>query len=739
MTHPAPECQYTLSIQGMTCAACAARIERLFKRLPDVESATVSLANERAQVQFSQPHSAQILLDTLQKAGFSGAVFHAEQSREPSAEASSAPTVWPVFWALLLAFPLIFNMIAMWLGWHWMLPAWLQCALATPVQCALGARFYRAAWQALKTGGSNMDQLVVLGTTAGYGLSLYLWWQAPPDAMPHLYFESSAVVIALVLLGKYLEARARRQTGEALRALEALRPTLATRWQSGEEQRIPIQEVQKGDCLRVRPGERIPVDGLVLEGESQADEALISGESLPVMKAPGAGVTGGTLNGDGVLLIRATAVGRGSLLSCIIEAVEHAQAAKPPVQRLVDRISQFFVPAVVVLALCTGIGWWWAGAALETALLNAVSVLVIACPCALGLATPAAIMAGTGVAARHGILIRDAAVLENAPRVTQVAFDKTGTLTSGRPQVTECFAPDGNADGVLQTAGALQQGSEHPLARAVLQECQARGLSVVAATQVRALPGCGIQGQVDGQSVLLASTRYLDTLGVNRHAFDAISTDWQAQGYSISWLLDTTAEPFIRGVLAFGDALHPGAVQAVAALNMRGVRVSVLSGDNVGSVARVARAVHADEHHAEQLPTDKLAMINAWRAGGTVVAMVGDGLNDAPALAAADVGIAMGSGTDVAMHTAAITLLRSDPRLVSAALDICQRTLRRIRQNLFWAFAYNVIGIPLAAFGLLNPMVAGAAMALSSVCVVSNALLLRYWRPVIEKPLNQTR
>lgn len=739
MTHPAPECQYTLSIHGMTCAACAARIERLFKRLPDVESATVSLANERAQVQFSQPHSAQILLDTLQKAGFSGAVFHAEQPRGLPAEGSSAPAVWPVLAALFLAFPLVFNMIAMWLGWPWMLPAWLQCALATPVQGVFGARFYRAAWQALKTGGSNMDQLVVLGTTAGYGVSLYLWWQAPPDAMPHLYFESSAVVIALVLLGKYLEARARRQTGEALRALEALRPTLATRWQSGEEQRIPIQEVQKGDCLRVRPGERIPVDGLVLEGESQADEALISGESLPVMKAPGAGVTGGTLNGDGVLLIRATAVGRGSLLSRIIEAVEHAQAAKPPVQRLVDRISQFFVPAVVALALCTGIGWWWAGAALETALLNAVSVLVIACPCALGLATPAAIMAGTGVAARHGILIRDAAVLENAPRVTQVAFDKTGTLTSGRPQVTECFAPDGNADGVLQTAGALQQGSEHPLARAVLQECQTRGLSVVAATQARALPGCGIQGWVDGQSVLLASTRYLDTLGVNRHAFDAISTDWQTQGYSISWLLDTSATPFIKGVLAFGDALHPGAVQAVVALKARAVRVSVLSGDNVGSVARVARAVHADEHHAEQLPTDKLAMINAWRAGGTVVAMVGDGLNDAPALAAADVGIAMGSGTDVAMHTAAITLLRSDPRLVSAALDICQRTLRRIRQNLFWAFAYNVIGIPLAAFGLLNPMVAGAAMALSSVCVVSNALLLRYWRPVIEKPLNQTR
>lgn len=729
MTHPAPECQYTLSIHGMTCAACAARIERLFKRLPDVESATVSLANERAQVQFSQPHSAQILLDTLQKAGFSGAVFHAEQPRGLPAEGSSAPAVWPVLAALFLAFPLVFNMIAMWLGWPWMLPAWLQCALATPVQGVFGARFYRAAWQAFKTGGSNMDQLVVLGTTAGYGVSLYLWWQAPPDAMPHLYFESSAVVIALVLLGKYLEARARRQTGEALRALEALRPTLATRWQSGEERRIPIQAVQTGDCLRVRPGERIPVDGLVLEGESQADEALISGESLPVMKAPGASVTGGTLNGDGVLLIRATAVGRGSVLSRIIDAVEHAQAAKPPVQRLVDRISQFFVPTVVALALCTGIGWWWADAALETALLNAVSVLVIACPCALGLATPAAIMAGTGVAARHGILIRDAAVLERAPRVTQVAFDKTGTLTSGQPQVTQCFAADGNTDSLLQTAGALQQGSEHPLARAVLQACQARGVSVVAATHVRALPGCGIEGQVDGQSVLLASTRYLDTLGVNRHAFDAISTDWQAQGYSISWLLDTSATPFIKGVLAFGDALHPGAVQAVVALKARAVRVSVLSGDNAGSVARVARAVNADEQHAEQLPADKLAMINVWRAQGVVVAMVGDGLNDAPALAAADVGIAMGSGTDVAMHTAAITLLRSDPRLVSAALDICQRTLRRIRQNLFWAFAYNVIGIPLAAFGLLNPMVAGAAMALSSVCVVGNALLLRYWRP----------
>lgn len=729
MTQPAFDSHYTLRIQGMTCAACAARIERLFKRLPAIESATVSLANERAQVQFSHPNDPQILLNTLQKAGFSGEVLYPEQPQTSAPEPSKGPAGWMVIVALLLALPLVATMLADWFGVHWMLPAALQCALATPVQFGFGARFYRAGWLALRTGGSNMDQLVALGTSAGYGLSLYLWWHAPTDAMPHLYFESSAVVIALVMLGKYLEARARRQAGEAIRALEALRPERANRWCDGQVESVPLTELRQGDCIVVLPAERLPVDGLVLEGESQTDEALITGESLPVTKTVGDSVTGGTLNGEGRLLVQVTALGRGSLLSRIIESVETAQAAKPPVQRLVDQISQIFVPVVVGISLLTGLGWWWVGAGLEAALLNAVSVLVIACPCALGLATPAAIMVGTGVAARHGILIRDAVVLERAPHITHVAFDKTGTLTSGQPRLLHWRANDDDACHLLQMAGALQQGSEHPLARAVLAECAAQSISLPVVVRVKALAGRGVQGEINGQSLVLASTRYLTELKANKDFFAKQAEFWQRQGYSVAWLIALADSPQVLGVLAFGDALHEGAATAVAELQQQRRRVCVLSGDNAGSVARVAEQLGVDEWHAEQLPDNKLAAIQAWKNQGALVAMVGDGLNDAPALAAADVGIAMGSGTDVAMHAAAITLLRSDPRLVPASLEICQRTFNRIRQNLFWAFAYNVVGLPLAAFGFLNPMIAGAAMALSSACVVGNALLLRRWRP----------
>jgi Cu+-exporting ATPase len=479
----------------------------------------------------------------------------------------------------------------------------------------------------------------------------------------------------------------------------------------------------------VKPGERFPVDGEVVEGESQADEALISGESLPVNKAPGDRITGGAINGEGRLLVRTTALGGETVLARIIRLVEDAQAAKAPIQKLVDKVSQVFVPAVLVIAVFTVIGWLLAGAPAEMALINAVAVLVIACPCALGLATPAAIMAGTGVAARHGILIKDAEALEVAHAVTAVAFDKTGTLTSGKPQIIHLHAVDGDEAALLRRAGALQRGSEHPLARAVLERCEALGLQVPDVQQSQSLTGRGIAGNLDGQQLALGNRRMLEEIGLQPGTLADTATAWEAEGRTLSWLVESAPQPRVLGLFAFGDSLKDGAAEAIAALNARHIRSHLITGDNRGSARVVAEALHIDDVHAEVLPADKAATVAALKQGGAVVAMVGDGINDAPALAAADVGIAMGGGTDVAMHAAGITLMRGDPRLVPAALEIARRTYRKIQQNLFWAFIYNLVGIPLAAFGYLSPVVAGAAMALSSVSVVSNALLLKTWKP----------
>src|SRR3990167_3045975 len=511
--------------------------------------------------------------------------------------------------------------------------------------------------------------------------------------MPHLYFEAAAVIISLILLGKYLESRAKRQTSSAIRALQALRPERALRLRDGVEEWVALGELQLGETIVVKPGERFPVDGLVREGQSHADEALISGESLPQPKQPGDSVTAGAINGEGRLLVETTALGAETVLSRIIRLVEDAQAAKAPIQKLVDKVSQVFVPSVLLIALATLLGWLLLGVGIETSLLNAVAVLVIACPCALGLATPTAIMAGTGVAARHGILIKDAEALEVAHSVTLVAFDKTGTLTSGAPRIAHLRAVDGpdteHSTQLLQLAGALQRGSEHPLAKAVLDQCTEQQLSLAEVSNSKALAGRGIAGQIGQRQLALGNKRLLE-------------------------------EHFLHH-----DAL---ATEAIAALTAQGIASHLISGDNPGSVKAVAAALGISAAHAEVLPADKAAIISELKKNA-VVAMVGDGINDAPALAAADVGIAMGSGTDVAMHAAGITLMRGDPRLVADALDISRRTYNKIRQNLFWAFAYNLVGIPLAAAGLLNPILAGAAMALSSVSVVSNALLLKTWKP----------
>ncbi|HQY38276.1 MAG TPA: copper-translocating P-type ATPase, partial [Giesbergeria sp.] len=634
--------------------------------------------------------------------------------------------------------PLVLPMVGDLFGQHWMLPAWVQFVLATPVQFILGARFYKAGWAAAKALSGNMDLLVAIGTSAGWGLSMWLWLTAMPGHAPHLYFEASAVVVTLVLLGKWLEARAKHQTTAAIRALHGLRPDVAHLVGKSGEVDVPVAEVMVGDRLVVRPGERLPVDGTLLEGDTQVDESMLTGEPLPVTKEVGALLTGGSINGDGRIVLQVRAVGAETVLSKIIRLVEDAQAAKAPIQRLVDKVANVFVPVVLLIALATLLGWLWAGVGAEVALIRAVAVLVIACPCALGLATPAAIMAGTGVAAEHGILIKDAQALELAHKVDTVAFDKTGTLTVGQPRLTAFHVEPGEEDAaVLAAVAAVQSGSEHPLARAVVQSAQDRGLAMAEPIGVRAVPGRGTEGEVAGRSYLVGSLRWMDELGVDLGALGERAQQLQDEGATVSAVAERSAQGLVvRALMAFGDEPKPGAREALAQLRAKGLRTVMISGDNKGAAEAMARRLglnpDAGEVMAEVLPGDKAAAVRALQQGSDgahrTVAMVGDGVNDAPALAAADVGMAMGNGTDVAMHAAGITLMRGDPLLVAAALDISHRTVLKIRQNLFWAFAYNVAGIPLAALGYLSPVVAGAAMALSSVSVMTNALLLKRWR-----------
>jgi Cu+-exporting ATPase len=690
-----------LKISGMSCASCVGRVEKTMKRQPGVLGAEVNLAAETARVSLQDDARAEPLLAALAKAGYPAALDG--PLRTPWGQ-----TGWPVLIGVLLSLPLVAPML---LGHGAMLPGWWQLALAAPVQFVLGARFYATGWRALRDGSGNMDLLVALGTSAAFGLSLFELWRGQEHA---LYFESAAVVITLVLVGKWLEARAKRGTGEAIRALARLQPETARVLREGAEQELPIAALRVGDLVRVRPGERLPVDGVVTQGHSAVDEALITGESLPVAKAEGDAVTGGAVNGEGLLTVRCTALGAESRLARIARFVEDAQGAKPPIQQLVDRVSAVFVPVVVGLALLTLLGWGFARGDWAQALLHAVAVLVIACPCALGLATPAALMAGMGAAARHGILIKDAQALELARGLDVVAFDKTGTLTEGRPRLVAHSAP-------LALAATLQAGSEHPLARAV---CDAAP-GVPPAQALQAVPGRGVRGEVDGQPLALGSTAWLASLGVALPD-EAAAEAQRRQGHSLSWLAQLGEAPRVLGWLAFGDEIKPAAAEAVAALHALGVRTVLISGDHRAAAEAVAHRLGITEVHAEVLPEDKARVVAQLRGAGRV-GMVGDGLNDAPALAAADVGLAMSTGTEVAMAAAGITLMRGDPRLVAAAIELSRRTVAKIRQNLFWAMAYNVVGIPLAALGLLSPVFAGAAMALSSVSVVCNALLLTRW------------
>lgn len=725
-----------LDIEGMSCASCVFRVETALKQVSGVADATVNLATETARVDIpealSPEASSQLLLDlekAVNAAGYKSR-FHTvnERDRDALQQTKSKRDRRDVVIAALLTLPLILPMLVAPFGWDVMLPGWLQLVLATPVQFWFGARFYRAAWGALRARTGNMDLLVAIGTTSAFFLSLCELLLHPSiiTEATHetpLYFESSAVVITLVLFGKWLESKAKHQTTDAIKNLESLRPEKARLIQDQREQFVSLDAIKKGHIVKVIAGEIIPVDGVIVEGHAHINEALITGESVPKHKSVGHNVIGGSINLDGALMVETAVINSKSVLAQIIETVENAQTKKAPIQRLVDSVAAVFVPAVLMIAFVTFAAWLIKDQDFAIATIHAVSVLVIACPCALGLATPTAIMVGTGRAAKEGILIKDGEALELAHRIRLVAFDKTGTVTEGTPTLSRATGVEGS-DNWIQIAASLQSSSEHPLAKAVTDYADVKHLDHSPATAISIVPGRGLRGVVAEKTYIIGNKQLMQEHDIFTNV-PAVADDDLNQ--TISWIAEIAPEKRLLGNFVFLDPIKPTAKEAVATLKKIGVDVALISGDNEGTTARIAGALGIADFRFEVLPKDKADAIASFQSKNSngMVAMVGDGINDAPALAQADIGIAMGSGTDIAMQAAGITLMRPDPLLVATAIEISKRTYTKIKQNLFWAFIYNIIGIPLAATGHLSPAVAGAAMAFSSVSVVANSLLLK--------------
>ncbi len=721
-----PEQVIKLSIDGMTCASCVARVEKAVAKVPGVSAVSVNLADETARVTVGAIGAAEIVR-AVSKTGFGARVIENVEAFGAGEDAKVALRLRRdiINLALAAAFtvPLWAQMVGGFLGADWMLPGGVQLVLASIVQFGGGWRFYSPAYKALRAGSGNMDLLVVMGTLAAWSLSA--WRVASPAMDVHLYFEAAATVITLILFGRFLESRAKRGTTGAIRALMKLRPqTARVLTDDGSEVELPASAVKSGDIVVIRPGERVPVDGEVVHGASSMDESLLTGESLPVCKTVGDSVTGGAINGEGLVRVRATRVGQDSVLSGIIQLIQNAQASKAPVQKLVDQIAAVFVPVVVAIAGLTWIGWTVAGFGWEVGLINAVTVLVIACPCALGLATPTAIMVGTGVAAKHGILIKDAQALEHAKRIDTVVFDKTGTLTQGTMQVVQVTPLVGDHMALLNVAASVQHASEHAIARAIVA---AEELPLKAVEDFKAYPGLGVEGSVEGRIVLIGNRMIMAQNGFETAPLEDPAQGFESQGNTVVWV--AVRDVGLLGFISVGDVAKDTAAGALAELRSMGLRTLMLTGDNRRTAQAMATRLGLTDIIAEIMPDEKAGEVARLQGEGRVVAMVGDGVNDAPALAQANVGIAMGTGTDVAMHTAGITLMRGDLQLVAGALDVSRATIRKIRQNLFWAFIYNVIALPLAAGGFLSPAIAGAAMALSSVSVVANSLLLKSWKP----------
>ncbi len=725
--HIAPQ-SVQLQLRKMTCAACAGHIEKALNKFPGV-AATVNVATETARVNFIPGLvTVENLIEAVIDAGYDASeISESSHTEEKARRLAAYQAELRLFWiSSALTLPLVLQMGAMFAGHDMdMLPRWLQWLLATPVQFWIGRRFYIGGWHSLRGGGANMDVLVALGTSMAYFFSAVVTAFALNQ---HVYFEASAAIITLVLLGKLMEARAKGKTSEAIEALIRLQPKTARVERNGEILEVPASSLQVNDIFIVRPGENLPVDGVVIEGASSINESMLTGESLPVSKQAGAKVFAATLNQQGLLKCRATSVGAHTQLAAIIHLVEEAQGSKAPIQRLADTISGIFVPIVVAISVLTlGINWWLTND-FVSALINAVAVLVIACPCALGLATPTAIMVGTGRGAQVGVLVKNAAALENAEKIQTIIVDKTGTLTEGKPEVTDIVPIEPvNTQDLLQIAASLEQGSEHPLARAVLDSAQKMQLPLQSIDDFSAITGSGITARINGTQYLLGSPKFLTQQNI---ALDKKQiTTLQAEGKTVIGIASISGNNSqILGYLAIADRLRETSLRAIERLQSMGIEVVMLTGDNAVTAAAIAKRTGITQYRAEVLPQDKAAEVMKLKADGKFTAMAGDGINDAPALAAADVSFAIGAGSDVAIEAADITLIRNDLMSVADAISLSRATLWKIRQNLFFAFVYNTLGIPLAAIGMLNPVIAGAAMAMSSVSVVSNSLLLKRWK-----------
>ena len=735
-----------LDVKGMTCASCVAHVEKGIKKTDGTEKATVNLADGRATVSYDPGRtSAKDIIAAVQAAGYDAGLAEDRAKSDADRRAHERRLRIEVIIAAVLTAPLVMAMVAMLLRIEALMflhDPMLQLILATPVQFVLGFRFYKASVRTLRAGAPGMDLLVALGTTAAFGFSIYSGFFAQQPM--GLYFEASAVIITLVLLGRYFESKAKARTSEALRKLMDLQPARATVVRGDSTEVIDLAQVVKGDVVLVRPGEKLPVDGTIVGGNTAVDESMISGESMPVEKEVGDRVVGGSVNQFGAIQVRAERLGDESVLARIVAAVEEAQASKAPVQHLADRIAAIFVPAVLGVAVVTFVVHLLTGGGFESALIPAVAVLVIACPCALGLATPTALMVASGVGAGRGILFRDGEALQKLAGVDTVVFDKTGTLTEGRPRVTGITIPaaglvsavanegstgdtpaTGNND-VLQIAASLEQGSEHPIGRAIVDAASDRGVPLLACTRFEAVPGKGVAGELDGKSYKIGTTRFLASSGVNVDGIQESIAELESQGNTVV-ILARESQPM--AIISIADRARETSREGVALLKEMGRSVYMISGDNSRTAGAVARELGIDNVMAEVLPEEKASKIEELRQNGSRVVMIGDGINDAPALATADVGMAMGTGTDIAMEAGTVTLMRPDIREVAAALALARKGFARIKGNLFWAFAYNTLGIPLAAVGLLSPAIAGAAMAFSSVSVVLNSLAIKRFRP----------
>ncbi|SHM62878.1 Cu+-exporting ATPase [Caldanaerovirga acetigignens] len=722
-----------LGLKNMSCASCAARIEKALSRAPGVLKASVNFASETATVEYlSSLTDVKTLIKVVRDIGYDAyektEMDVDREKREREREIRTLGSL--VVISAILTVPLVLSMIFKFLGWYGGIldNPWFQIGLATPVQFVIGYRYYRGAYHTLKSGSANMDVLIAMGTTAAYFYSLYNVFALPMEMIHnYLYFEASAVIITLITLGKYLEAVAKGRTSEAIRKLLGLQAKTARVIRNGEEMEVPVEQVEVGDIVVVRPGEKIPVDGVIIEGYSSVDESMLTGESIPVEKRVGDEVIGATINKTGTFKFKATKVGKDTVLAQIVKLVEEAQGSKAPIQKLADQISGVFVPVVIAIALITFAVWYFVYGNFTAGLINAVAVLVIACPCALGLATPTSVMVGTGKGAEYGVLIKGGEHLERAHRIKAIVLDKTGTITKGKPEVTDII-PTGKLreEEILSFAAIAEKNSEHPLGEAIVNKAKEKGFELPDPENFEAIPGHGIYAKIKGREVYLGNRRLMKAKNISTESVEDLLTKLENEGKTAMIMaIDGTLE----GIVAVADTVKENSKEAIDELKKMGIEVWMITGDNERTARAIARQVGIDKVMAEVLPEHKAEEVEKLKKQGKITAMVGDGINDALALVAADVGIAIGTGTDVAIETADITLMSGDLKGIVTAIKLSRATMRNIKQNLFWAFIYNTLGIPFAALGYLSPAIAGAAMAFSSVSVVTNALRLKKFKP----------